>query len=215
MKSVEIQQNIAFDFDRSRIWIGCKTGKYQLGGCLCTRHRQKQRLCFHKACCLSFFAASLISVRWVVLFIDEFQRLGGADRQNVLLMEQIMSKSGFFRALWRIKEEDVKADEKVEEENFQQDTTLPQIYPCVCLHTTAYHKIHAKRPKQCYPQITLTLDRCCEMKWLNILSHCKGQFNDYIYIYTHIYDRARSLWYMETLNLKHLIDYTLWLLREL
>ncbi len=63
-----------------------------------------------------------------------------------------------------MKEEDVKADEKVEEENFQQDTTLPQIYPCVCLRTTAYHKIHAKRPQQFYAQINLTSDRCSEMK---------------------------------------------------
>lgn len=37
----------------------------------------------------------------------------------------------------------MKADEKEEEENFEQDTTIPQIYPFVWLHTTAYHTIHA------------------------------------------------------------------------
>ena len=60
--------------------------------------------------------------------------------------------------------EDAKADEKVEEENFQPDTTLPQIYPSVCLHNAAYRQINAKRPQQCYPYITLTSDRCKDMK---------------------------------------------------
>lgn len=45
-----------------------------------------------------------------------------------------------------MKEADVKGDEYAEEENFQQDKKLPQIYPRVCLHTTAYQKIHAKKP---------------------------------------------------------------------
>lgn len=34
-----------------------------------------------------------------------------------------------------MKDEDVKADEKVEEENFQQDTTLPlDLCPCLSAH---------------------------------------------------------------------------------
>lgn len=49
-----------------------------------------------------------------------------------------------------MKEEDVEADEK-EEENFQQDTTIRQIYSFVCLHTAAYHEIHPKSPQLCYP----------------------------------------------------------------
>lgn len=58
-----------------------------------------------------------------------------------------------------MKEADVKGDECAEEENFQQDKKLPQIYPRVCLHTTTYQTIHAKKPQQRYPQITVTSDR--------------------------------------------------------
>lgn len=75
-------------------------------------------------------------------------------------MEQIMSKAGFFQRSRRgWKGRDVKADEKVEEENFQQNTLLPQIYPRVCLHTTAYHGIRASGPQQPSLKITLTSDR--------------------------------------------------------
>lgn len=44
-----------------------------------------------------------------------------------------------------MKDEDVKADEKAEEENFQQDTTLPQIYSCVCLHRLSAHSCKEAR----------------------------------------------------------------------
>lgn len=82
-----------------------------------------------------------------VLFIDELQRLRGAGWTRCW-WSRLCQRPAFAELSRRMKGEDVKADEKVEEENFQQNTALPQIYPCVCLHTTAYHKINAMRPQQ-------------------------------------------------------------------
>lgn len=119
------------------------------------RDADKNRDCFHKACCL-FFVSSLIKGA-VGGFIYRRAPAAGRSGLNVLLMEKIMSKTGFFRALTEDEREDVQADEKVKK-NFQQNT---QIYPCVCLHTSAYRKIHALRP---HLKITVTSDRHCEMK---------------------------------------------------
>lgn len=105
MQSVEIQQSgplilTGVEFERAA---------NQRSICLSTRHRQKQRACFHKACCLptSFFFLSFFVVVCVPSpikdavggFIYRRAAAAGRCRLNVLLMEQIMSKAGFFSAL--------------------------------------------------------------------------------------------------------------------
>lgn len=145
MQSVEIRQNgplIGLDFERavnqesiSRVAVYARD-----------TDKNKDFVFIRPAVSLFFFSLFVSSLIKGAVggFIYRRAPAAGRCRLNVLLMEQIMSKTRFFQSSRR----GWKADEKVEEENFQQNTALPQIYPWACLHTIAYRKINALGPRQ-------------------------------------------------------------------